>query len=130
LALFETGNWKTAAPQFEAAVERAPRWADAHFSLAAVYARIDRVPDAMTELDQTLALDPNHYRANLLRGRILSLQHRPDDALANLQKATEVQPASVEAHRFLAEAYAQLGRESDARMEQQRAASLAQTQRN
>ncbi len=58
LALFETGDWKSAAPQFEAAVERAPRWADAHFSLAAVYARIDRVPDAMTELDTTLESDP------------------------------------------------------------------------
>ncbi len=56
LALFETGDWKAAAPEFEAAVARAPRWADAHFSLAAVYARIDRVPDAMTELDSTLSI--------------------------------------------------------------------------
>ena len=56
LALFQTGDWKGAAPEFEAAVERAPRWADAHFSLAAVYARIDRVPDAMTELDSTLSI--------------------------------------------------------------------------
>jgi len=47
LALFETGDWKAAAPEFEAAAARAPRWADAHFSLAAVYARINRVPDAM-----------------------------------------------------------------------------------
>ena len=72
LALFETGDWKGAAPEFEASAERAPRWADAHFSLAAVYARIDRVPEAMTELDTTLGLSPDHYRANLLRGRILS----------------------------------------------------------
>ena len=60
LALFETGDWKGAAPQFEAAVGRAPKWADAHFSLAAVYARIDRVPEALTELDTTLSLTPNH----------------------------------------------------------------------
>ena len=66
LALFETGDWKGAAPEFEAAAARAPRWADAHFSLAAVYARIDRVPEAMTELDTTLSLSPDHYRANLL----------------------------------------------------------------
>src|ERR1700730_3731979 len=45
LALFETGDWKAAAPEFEAAAARAPRRAHAPFSLAAVCARIDRVPD-------------------------------------------------------------------------------------
>ena len=92
LALFETGDWKGAAPEFEAAAARAPRWADAHFSLAAVYARIDRVPEAMTELDTTLGLSPDHYRANLLRGRILSLQGNPLGALDNLEKAARSSP--------------------------------------
>jgi arylsulfatase A-like enzyme/Flp pilus assembly protein TadD len=117
LALFESGDWKSAAPQFEAAVARAPRWADAHFSLAAVYARIDRVPEAMTELDTCLGLNPDHYRANLLRGRILSLQGNPAAALANLEKAAQVQPDSREAHLFLGDAYAQLGRTPDAQRE-------------
>lgn len=121
LALFETGNWKEAAPQFEAAVEKAPKWADAQFSLASVYARIDRVPEAMSHLDICLALSPDHYRANLLRGRILSLQKRPQEALANLEKAAAVQPDSREAHLFLADAYAQLGREADAQRERGRA---------
>ena len=124
LALFETGDWKGAAPQFEAAVGRAPRWADAHFSLAAVYARIDRVREAMGELNTTLSLSPNHYRANLLRGRILSLQHNALDALPNLQKAAEVQPDSREAHAFLADAYAQLGRRLDADRERAEADRL------
>jgi arylsulfatase A-like enzyme/Flp pilus assembly protein TadD len=117
LALFETGDWKAAAPEFEIAVARAPRWADAHFSLAAVYARIDRVPDAMNELGTTLSLAPDHYRANLLRGRILSLQQNPVAALPNLEKARNVQPESREAHLFLADAYEQLGRQSDAQRE-------------
>jgi arylsulfatase A-like enzyme/Tfp pilus assembly protein PilF len=117
LALFETGDWKDAAPEFEAAVTRAPRWADAHFSLASVYARIDRVPDAMKELDTTLQLTPDHYRANLLRGRILALQGDPVGALPNLQKAAELQPTSREAHAFLADAYTQMGRPLDAARE-------------
>jgi arylsulfatase A-like enzyme/Tfp pilus assembly protein PilF len=121
LALFETGKWAEAAPQFEAAVEKAPRWADAQFSLASVYARIDRVPESMQHLDICLELDPNHYRANLLRGRILSLQKRPQEGLANLEKAVTVQPDSREAHLFLAEAYAQLGRAVDAERERARA---------
>jgi tetratricopeptide (TPR) repeat protein len=124
LALFETGDWNAAAPQFEAAVARAPRWTDAHFSLAAVYARIDRVPDAMKELDIALELNPDHYRANLLRGRILSLQQNPMEALPNLEKAVQVQPKSVEAHAFLAQAYEQLGRQRDATREQHEADRL------
>ena len=121
LALFETGDWKAAAPQFEAAVAKAPRWADAQFSLAAVYARIDRVPDAMEHLDITLTLDASHYRANLLRGRILSLQGKPADALPNLKKAAEVQPDSREAHKFLADAYDQIGDSVSAAAERTRA---------
>ena len=129
LALFETGDWKAAAPQFEAAVERAPRWADAHFSLAAVYARIDRVPDAMTELDTALGLSPDHYRANLLRGRILSLQGNPAAAVLNLEKAVQVQPDSREAHAFLADAYNQLGRVLDAERERAAARQLGSPER-
>jgi len=124
LALFETGDWKGAAPQFEAAVARAPRWADAHFSLASVYARIDRVPEAMAELDTTLSLNADHYRANLLRGRILSLQGNPLEALPNLTKAARVQPDSREAHAFLADAYRQLGRPLDAQRERSEAERL------
>jgi tetratricopeptide (TPR) repeat protein len=125
LALFETGDRKGAVPEFEAAAARAPRWADAHFSLAAVYARIDRVPDALTELDTTLGISPDHYRANLLRGRILSLQGNPLGALNNLEKAAQVQPDSREGHLFLAEAYQQLGRAAEAERERATAGTLA-----
>ena len=121
LALFETGDWKGAAPQFQAAVVRAPKWADAQFSLAAVYARIDRVPEAMEHLDACLGLSPDHYRANLLRGRLLSLLGKPSEALPNLQKAAAVEPDSREAHLFLADAYAQLGRSADEKIERTRA---------
>ena len=114
LALFETGDWKEAPPEFEAAVRKAPRWTDAHFFLAAVYARIDRVPEAMKELDIALGSDSNHYRANLLRGGVLSLENNPEEALPNLEKAVKLQPTSVEAHLFPADAYAQLGRQQDA----------------
>ncbi len=117
LALSETGDWKGAAPQFEAAVAGAPKWADAQFSLASVYARIDRVPEAMEHLDICLGLDPGHYRANLLRGRILSLQGKPTEGLANLKKAAEVQPDSREAHKFLADVYDQLGDSAKAAQE-------------
>jgi arylsulfatase A-like enzyme/Tfp pilus assembly protein PilF len=124
LALYETGDWQNAAPRFEAAVARAPRWADAHFSLAAVYARIDRVPEAMDHLKITLDFVPDHYRANLLRGRILYLQGDAAGAIPNLEQAAKSEPNSVEAHTFLAEAYAQSGNAAAASRERAAAAKL------
>lgn len=124
LALFDTGDLQSAAPEFAFAVEHAPRWADAHFSLAAVDARIDRVPEALTELDTALALNPTHYRANLLRGRILSLQGHAAEALDNLVKAAQVEPRSVEAHAFLADAYTQLNQPDSAARERATANQL------
>ncbi len=78
----------------------------------------------MTELDTCLSLSPEHYRANLLRGRILSLQGDPTAAMANLQKAAQVQPDSREAHLFLADAYQQMGKVFDAERERAEAQKL------
>ena len=124
LALFETGAWKESAPCFEFVSNKRPNFPDAQYSLAAVYARIQRVPEAMDLLEKVLQASPDHFRANLLRGRILSLENFPDQALPNLQKAVEIQPASDEAHAFLADAYAQLGRQQDATREREEAARL------
>jgi choline-sulfatase len=123
-ALFETGDFAGAALQLEKAVALSPRWPEAHFSLATAYARADRLPDAIIEYEKVIELRPNHYAANLLRGRALTLSGSPAAALANLTKATELQPASPEPHRFLADAYMQLGQQADAEREQGEAARL------
>jgi tetratricopeptide (TPR) repeat protein len=122
IALFETGDWKTAAGHFEIVVSKMPKFADARFSLGSIYARIDRVDDALRELGEALALDPAHYRANLLLGRIRFLQGRAAAALPYLEKAASSPSASGEAHAFLAEAYEKLGRREDAERERTRSA--------
>jgi tetratricopeptide (TPR) repeat protein len=78
----------------------------------------------MKELNTTLGLNADHYRANLLRGRILSLQGNPVEALPNLSKAAKVQPESREAHAFLADAYRQLGQPLEAARESAEAERL------
>jgi len=124
LALYENGELRTSATHFEIVVDHSPDWTDARFSLAAVYARIDRLPEALTHLDMTLELDPDHFRANLLRGRILALKGDPAGALPNLEKAVRLEPKSIEAHQFLADAYSQLGQESNATRERAEASRL------
>jgi choline-sulfatase len=130
MALFETGDWKTAATHFEIVVGRNPTWADARFSLAAVQARIDRVPDAMANLVLVLEQVPGHYRANLLLGRLLTLKGQADAALPYLEKAAEVQADSAEAHAFLADAYERLGRSEEAQRERDKAAELRRTRQS
>src|SRR5439155_10778127 len=103
-ALYETGDLKSAAAQFAIVAAKMPAWADARYSLGSVYARIDRVPDAVTELKAALALEPRHFRANLLLGRILTLRGDKASAIPYLRIATEVQPDSAEARQFLADA--------------------------
>ena len=129
LALFETGDWPTSAGHFEIVVSRMPKFADARFSLGAVYARIDKVPQAKDELNAALELEPRHYRANLLMGRLLSLQGQAAAGLPYLELAAEVQPDSAEAHAFLADAYRALGRPGDAARESLRAQDLRRPRR-
>jgi arylsulfatase A-like enzyme/Tfp pilus assembly protein PilF len=124
VALFETGDWKTAAGHFEIVASRMPKWADARFSYGSVLARVSRVPEALTELRAALELEPRHYRANLLMGRILTLQGQAAAAVAYLQRAAEAQASSAEAQAFLADAYQALGRAADAARARARAQQL------
>lgn len=124
LALFETGAWNESAPYFEAVAQKRPKWVDAQYSLASVYARIKRVPEAVDLLNKVLEMSPDHFRANLLLGRIMFLQGDPASAVPRLEKAVQVAPKSGEAHSFLAEAYAQAGRDTDAARERALAKNL------
>jgi len=124
IALYETGDLKTAAGHFEIVAARMPKFADARFSLGSVYARIDRVEDGVRELQAALELEPGHYRANLLLGRILTLQGKADAAVPHLQRAATAQPSSSEAQAFLADAYEALGRAADAAQARARAQQL------
>jgi tetratricopeptide (TPR) repeat protein len=124
VGLYETGDLRRAAAEFEIVAARMPRWADARYSLGSVYARIDRVPDAVTELRAALDLEPRHFRANLLLGRILTLQNQAAAAIPHLRTATQADPASAEAHSFLADAYDKAGNAADAAKERERAAAL------
>jgi predicted Zn-dependent protease len=106
-------------------VTRLPEFADARYSLGSVYARIDRVADAINELRASLALEPRHFRANLLLGRILTLQNQGTAALPHLRTAVDVDPRSSEAFAFLADAYDEVGNRAEAATARQRARDLS-----
>ena len=91
------------------------------------YDELGRAADAATSLQHALQINPNHYRANLLLGRLLGMQNRPNDALPYLQRAVKLQPKSPDAHKFLGNIYTELGQEESARREQMEANRLQDT---
>jgi arylsulfatase A-like enzyme/Tfp pilus assembly protein PilF len=124
VALYETGDLQTAASHFDIVAARLPKWADARYSLGSVYARIDRVTDAIGELRAALDLEPRHFRANLLLGRILTLRGQAPAAIQYLQAATGIQPESAEAHEFFADALDKAGRRGEAEEERRKAQGI------
>jgi len=124
IALFETGDIPGAITQLEVAVSRSPQWPEALFLLGTAYARADRVPDAISKYKKVIELRPKHYGAYLLLGRALTISGDTEAAIAPLNKAIELQPDSAEPHRFLADAYDQLGRKQDAQRERATAQRL------
>src|SRR5436309_14915038 len=87
LALYETGAWQESAPYFEFVSNKRPKFPDAQYSLASVYARIQRVPEAVELLHKVLEQSPEHFRANLHLGRIFTLPHHADVAVPFLKQA-------------------------------------------
>jgi predicted Zn-dependent protease len=116
-ALVKTGQWVEAAPHFEAAVSQMTGSSMMHFYLALVYQRTSRNTEAMAEFQSALRLDPNQFPANLLLGRMFVLQEKATDALPYLRLAIKLRPDSIDAHRFLSEAYGQLGKQANAKRE-------------
>jgi arylsulfatase A-like enzyme/Flp pilus assembly protein TadD len=127
LALYETGAWRDSVPYFEFVAKKRPKWPDAQYSLASVYARTQHVPEAVDLLHTVLELSPQHFRANLLLGRILTLQHRPAEGIPYLKQAAASEPDNFEPHAFLADALDELGETPTADAERARAQALGQS---
>jgi predicted Zn-dependent protease len=82
------------------------------------------VPEAVELLRKVIEQNPEHFRANLLLGRIFTLQHHAEDAVPYLRQAVTSEPANSEAHAFLADAYEQVGNTAGAAAERAQAGSL------
>jgi TolB-like protein len=83
-------KWEEAAHK---AVELDDSLAEAHSSLAAVYFYGDwDCARADAESQRAIALDPNYAEAHHLRSYILIAMNRPDEAVQEQKRGTEVEP--------------------------------------
>jgi Tfp pilus assembly protein PilF len=117
MALAETDDWSGALPELEAAVKRAPDADELHFDLATAYEHEGRMEEAKREFEAALRINPQHYKANLMFGRLLGMHGDAKGALPYLQEAVTLRPQLPDGHKFLANAYAELGQEENAQRE-------------
>ena len=108
--LHEAGRLDDALAGYASFLQRFPRHAAVHHAVALLHAQAGRLDDAETAVRHALSVadDPT---ARLTLGRILLDTGRPEDALAELRRATPALPAA----RFdLARAQRQAGQVTDA----------------
>ena len=76
-----------AVKEYRRALEANPNLADAHMALGRLYEHIGLLDKALEELNAALRLDPSHSSAATRIALVYRHQHRPDLALAQIEKS-------------------------------------------
>jgi tetratricopeptide (TPR) repeat protein len=105
--LANAGQWEAARGRYEASLALRDE-PGVRVELALVYARLENMPAAETQLDAALAADPNFTRAHLVRGNNARLAGRYADAIASYERTIALDPAHAEAHNNLGVTYEKL----------------------
>ena len=103
------GDDAKAIEEYRAAVALRPSSPNLHYSLGHLLWKDLRVPEARTELEAELALNPRHRGALNDLGDTYLLEHQPNKALPYLQKALAADSGNPDLHRDLGTAYTELG---------------------
>jgi tetratricopeptide (TPR) repeat protein len=88
---------------------RGRRAAPAGMGRCAIFTRLGLGPHrsrlrSHSRATRCVQIEPQHFRANLLLGRVLTLQGHPDEALTYLRATVAVEPTNAEARQFLNDA--------------------------
>jgi len=98
---FAQAKYGEAAIQYSNAIKIDSRFAQAHYKLSQAYLRLHDAKDAYTELNTTVALDPENYRAHTDLANLLLTFRNPDnlrEAKTHLDLLREKQPNAPETH--------------------------------
>ena len=124
LVLVQLRQWEAALPEAQKALACTPNSAQLHFFLGTVHLHLKHVPEATSEFETSLRIEPNHFATNLKYGELLLLEGHPESALPKLTRAVKQDAHSVEAHKYLADTYKQLGQKEEESRERAKAAEL------
>jgi hypothetical protein len=74
-------------PKIKTAVDQSPQNADLHWRYGAALALFGQLPDAVTELERAMYLDPSYALYPITLGRVYAQQGRASEAAQQFQKA-------------------------------------------
>lgn len=92
VAAYNTGDFAAAARAFEAAVQKAPAVPDLHVNLALAYFRLNRLPDAVVELEKAASLGPDDPKILFQLGSAYVEMQEYDKAMAAFEKGLARHP--------------------------------------
>lgn len=94
-----------AIAEYRKVLENQPEVPGVRYELARLMAET-QIEDTIPLLDRELQMDPDHYLARALLGRVYTTLRQPDKAIPLLERALQVQPDLVEAQKSLGQAWA------------------------
>ena len=78
-------------------IKKHPNDAELHYGRGATYAYINKLDEAMADLDKAIELNKNYDKSYLWRGYVYRARKQYDDAIKDFSKAIELNPANDEA---------------------------------
>src|SRR5882724_2873078 len=121
MVLANQWKWADTEKEFRRAIALNPNDATAHYFYAFIFLMPQsRIEESLEEFRQALSLDPLSGIVNVNYGLTLFVAHRTPEAIAQMQKVLERDPAFAPAHYYLSQVYASAGRYAEAVSEQQK----------
>ena len=125
--LSKLGRYEEALRMHERALQLAPNYADAHANLGLVYCELGRQREALDSLNRAMRMKPsfrNDFYWVYMLGFICGKLELWDQALEAFKNANKLDEKAGNAWHGIGWAYANLGRDSEARVALERAISL------
>jgi Tfp pilus assembly protein PilF len=119
------GKDREAAIQFSNALKIDKNFADAHYALAKTYLHMGAANAASGELQRTVYLQPQNYKARTDLGNLLLAGGNVDGAQAQAAAVLAAQPDNADVHSLLSRIAARKGQQDVALTEIHRALELA-----
>ncbi len=102
------GDDAKAIEEYRAAIVQRPSLPNLHYSLGHLLWKNLETPEARTEFEAELLLNPNHAGALHDLGNTYLLEHQPEKALQYLNRALAIDPSDPELHRDIGTGYSEL----------------------
>ncbi len=108
------GNYSEAEKLFRQVLEREPANAAAHYELARVFRKLDKVPEALAMVEKAVQLDGNNQWYTLFLAELYEATGQVEKAIALLEELVVQHPADEDFRRMLTEAYLLTGKPQQA----------------